>query len=337
VTHRSVGRPAPPGVDDLGELPAGVVGAAHERADGGEGFGFVWCGGGPCDRLVHGALPRIFSGIRDSGTVHSYIHAVSAPCEGRERAWKRWLSVSQLRIRTLGGLDVEVDGRPLSTPVPAKGRALLTYLAVVGGRADRSRLAGLLWSDQPEASARQNLRHVLTRLRRALDHVRADRTTVWLDGAWSADAADVEAMSAGEASSADPAEVLDVVRGGFLDGIDVAGRRAVRRVDNRHPPHLRSVTLALLGGVVARALAGVIPSTSGITAARRVLELEPTDEAAHRALMRPLRRCGADVGRDAELARLDRLLTDPSCRLVTVVGVGGVGKTRLAVEFARAT
>lgn len=88
--------------------------------------------------------------------------------------------MSQLRIRTLGGLDVEVDGRPLSTPVPARGRMLLAYVAVVGGRADRSRLAGLLWSDVPEASARQSLRFVLTRLRRAVEHVQADRKDVWL-------------------------------------------------------------------------------------------------------------------------------------------------------------
>ncbi len=37
------------------------------------------------------------------------------------------------------------------------------------------------------------------------------------------------------------------------------------------------------------------------------------------------------LGREAELAELDRLLSDPSCRLVSVAGPGGVGKTRLAI------
>jgi predicted ATPase len=40
------------------------------------------------------------------------------------------------------------------------------------------------------------------------------------------------------------------------------------------------------------------------------------------------------VGREAELEELDRLLSDPDVRLVTVLGVGGMGKTRLALEAA---
>ena len=40
------------------------------------------------------------------------------------------------------------------------------------------------------------------------------------------------------------------------------------------------------------------------------------------------------IGRSAELAALDKLLADPDIRLVTIVGPGGMGKTRLALAVA---
>jgi predicted ATPase/DNA-binding CsgD family transcriptional regulator len=40
------------------------------------------------------------------------------------------------------------------------------------------------------------------------------------------------------------------------------------------------------------------------------------------------------VGREAELDDLARLLADPTCPLLTLVGPGGIGKTRLAMEAA---
>lgn len=41
------------------------------------------------------------------------------------------------------------------------------------------------------------------------------------------------------------------------------------------------------------------------------------------------------IGRDSELAEItDRLANDPGCRLLTIVGPGGIGKTRLALQAA---
>jgi predicted ATPase/DNA-binding XRE family transcriptional regulator len=41
------------------------------------------------------------------------------------------------------------------------------------------------------------------------------------------------------------------------------------------------------------------------------------------------------LGREADLDRLRQWLTEPSVRLITLLGPGGVGKTRLAIELAR--
>lgn len=41
------------------------------------------------------------------------------------------------------------------------------------------------------------------------------------------------------------------------------------------------------------------------------------------------------VGRGDELKEIARLLNDPNCRLLTLVGSGGMGKTRLAIEVAQ--
>ena len=41
------------------------------------------------------------------------------------------------------------------------------------------------------------------------------------------------------------------------------------------------------------------------------------------------------IGRVDEIGQLSHLLDDPACRLLTLVGPGGMGKTRLGVEVAR--
>ena len=80
---------------------------------------------------------------------------------------------------------------------------------------------------------------------------------------------------------------------------------------------------------------------------RDELAVEPTDETeglaecirtgtlrAHRPAGRLPARSGDLVGRDGELAELADILAQPGGRLVTVLGPGGVGKTRLALEVA---
>jgi predicted ATPase len=43
------------------------------------------------------------------------------------------------------------------------------------------------------------------------------------------------------------------------------------------------------------------------------------------------------IGRETEIAEITALLTNPACRLLTLVGPGGIGKTRLGLEAVRHT
>jgi DNA-binding SARP family transcriptional activator/predicted ATPase len=83
---------------------------------------------------------------------------------------------------------------------------------------------------------------------------------------------------------------------------------------------------------------------------RRLLasELGVEPMAATTALYRRIRAIGAPrphnlpapvttfVGREAELALIAARLADPNCRLLSILGLGGVGKTRLALEATSA-
>jgi predicted ATPase/DNA-binding SARP family transcriptional activator len=305
----------------------------------------------------------------------------------------------ELRVRVLGGTELAVDGRPLVGLASAKATALLVYLAVTGTAHSRSALAGLLWSDLPEATARANLRLALTKLRRALpDQLLVTRQTVALDPArpvW-VDAVEVARLAAGQPGGEELLAAARLCRGEFLSGFEAPGAELFDEwVQGRRAAALGD-QLALLERAVQDARDRG-DATVGVEVARRMLELEPLHEEAHRALMwflaaggrrgaalaqfetcRYLLReeLGQDpsaattalrdqiaeageftdlpqevpgapdtggsgsgapgaltslVGREEDLARLHALLDDPACRLVTLVGPGGIGKTRLAM------
>jgi DNA-binding SARP family transcriptional activator len=80
--------------------------------------------------------------------------------------------MARLSISLLGTFEVTLDGKPVTGFASDKVRALLAYLASEPDRPHRREtLAGLLWTDYPEASARTSLRRALADLRRVIgDH-----------------------------------------------------------------------------------------------------------------------------------------------------------------------
>src|SRR5437867_8193097 len=132
----------------------------------------------------------------------------------------------ELRVRVLGGAELAVGGRPLVELVSAKATALLVYLAVTGAGHPRSALAGLLWSDLPEATARANLRLVLTKLRRVLpEHLEVTRQAVALAPGvpvW-VDAVEVARAATGERDGAELLAAVRLCRGELLEGFAAPG------------------------------------------------------------------------------------------------------------------
>jgi adenylate cyclase len=186
----------------------------------------------------------------------------------------------RLTLRLLGGLEVRTaDGREV-TPPGRKLRALLACLALPPASAwSREQLIGVLWGDREEDQARGSLREALVKLRRYLGEptpVRASRETIGLDPA----VVGVDAIEFARLAKAGELErASELYRGELLEGVDLpnAGFEDWLLVERTRLHDLAVSTLTRL-----------LASESGETvlvSAQRLLQLEPTNEAAHRALM----------------------------------------------------
>jgi DNA-binding SARP family transcriptional activator/predicted ATPase len=297
---------------------------------------------------------------------------------------------NRLELTLLGQAAVRLGGEPVTGFGASKAEALLFFLAVTGLSHSRSALAGMLWPDMPESDALMNLRQILASLRRLVGpHLHITRQTVrfrrdrpyWLDvedfEAAVADLAEKE-IALGSMQAA-----VELYRGDFLAGFYVRDAPAFEEWMLVQRARLRNAALKALHTLVTvNAHRG--DYQKGITFARRLLELEPWYEEAHRQLISLLVHSGQHsaalaqyeicrrhlaeelgvepaaetrelyerilaaraaprptnlpapatplVGRQREMVRLSRLLADPHERLITILGAGGVGKTRLAVE-----
>jgi len=135
-----------------------------------------------------------------------------------------------------------------------------------------------------------------------------------------------------------------------------ARRHAIRQLELdpwREEAHCQMMRALALDGQRSAALAqyetcrrilaeelGVEPSeyTRELVEQIRTGELKPKDESPSSISTAPIHNLPASLtsflGREQELIDLDRLIGNPECRCISLVGPGGIGKTRLALQTA---
>lgn len=152
----------------------------------------------------------------------------------------------RLAIHLLGPPQVTIEGLPATELRSEKALALLAYLAVESDRAHRrEKLAGMLWPDYAERSARANLRRALADLRRALGerapsadapppYLQATRQTIQFDtsnDAWVDVTAFCTLLKPPLSSETPPSQLeraVKLYRGAFLEGFSVAVAQPLR-------------------------------------------------------------------------------------------------------------
>ena len=202
----------------------------------------------------------------------------------------------RLRLTLLGGFQAQLEaGAALVLPT-RKTQALLAYLALPLGQAHpREKLATLLWGDMPDAQARGNLRHALSRIRKALP--RAARPGMVLDGPSVAldpsvvdvDVARFERLVA-DGRPAALEQVAGLYRGDLLAGLALAERPFEEWLTSERE-RLHELAIQGLGRLLThqqKADAAEPAVQTGL----RLLALDPLQEPVHRAVMRLYGRLG---------------------------------------------
>jgi DNA-binding SARP family transcriptional activator len=193
---------------------------------------------------------------------------------------------ARLEVRLLGGVEIILDGRRLRA---FNSLRLQRFLALIALRRDlqhRSRLAFELWPDSDEHQARTNLRKLLHDLRHSLpdagEFVEIDNEIVrWIPTG----PADVDVLRFRDALAAGDVErAARLYAGDFLPACYddwVLDERAKLRAE-AYGAFTR----------LAREAAGHDDHNAAIRYAQRIIDLEPTDEAAVRVQMEAYRALG---------------------------------------------
>ena len=206
--------------------------------------------------------------------------------------------MARLVINLLGSFQVSLDGKLVSGFESDKVRGLLAYLAVEADQPHRrERLAGLLWPDYPERSARTNLRSALANLRKVLDDQHAQppfllitRQTIQFNPVSDSqlDADQFLTLVGGEPGrSADISPLEDAAalyRGDFLEGFFIPDSSAVEEWVQVTRQSFQRQMLSALHRLAAYYLE-IEAFEQALSYAQWQIELDPFQESAHQQVM----------------------------------------------------
>ncbi|MEM7029590.1 MAG: tetratricopeptide repeat protein [Chloroflexota bacterium] len=311
-----------------------------------------------------------------------------------------------LSLHLFGPFEAYLNGEPIKHFYSEKVKALLAYLIVEGDHSHhRTHLADLFWPEQPEHEARRNLRLALFHLRKSLQDAEADIPFLLINRQmvqfnpnchYSLDVDQCNRLSEFAATLSNevtitPARFSELeadiarYRGPFLAHLFLADSHPFEEwCTLQREAHHQQALIALQTLSRLAQSAGQIGQAQNFV--QRWLELEPSDEVAHRLMMhiyialgqpnaalnqyetccrilettlgvhptnetttlyQEIRLAGinaipatlppqttAFIGRAVNIAQIQQQLLNEQCRLLTLIGPGGIGKTRLAIEIA---
>ena len=227
-----------------------------------------------------------------------------------------------IEIRLLGGFEVRRGALPVEGFESKKVRALFAYLLLDRGqRVSRERLAALLWPEQSDESARRNLRQAVYNLRSTLaaddeeEVVVVNQREVRINpeaGLWL-DTAEFEAAAGSGVSGRGEAAMQALARAGELYRGDLLAGFYVKDSDPFEDWLLaqRELYRETAAGAARRLMAfyeSRADWNSAIRLARRIAEIDPLSEEAHRAVMRFYALSGRRGRALAQYEELKRLL-----------------------------
>ena len=238
-----------------------------------------------------------------------------------------------MKVSAVWSLDVIGPPRLVGPAGPRRidrrTAVLLTYLAIEGPQ-PRARLAGLLWPETREATARANLRQLVHRLREATGaELLAAANPLALTGALAVDVCTLHEL----ARAGDHPRVARY-EGELLDGIELDDAAEVADwLGLARAALVRVRRDAALADSARLEQAGSWAEAVG--AAQRAVDLDATSEGAHRQLMRTLYLSGDRAAASGAYARCrvvlrDRLGVEPSA--ATTQLADAIARGRRGVE-----